>query len=231
MVSAYRWQQGLVGVLLVLVGLSQGCGTGEYEKRLQQRVATMGQESAFADFGVPVPLPDSTLTVSMPKEFQLAAAGGDPKRVKIPFAEFPEWKATYEGGIEDAAKGKQHYYCYLGVAAGDNDPGAALHTRVSAAMPANTTAPADVQVPTPSGKKETWRKFRSTGKQAFWYTEANGQGRLADMDGLLEVWSRKVPEGNCFVMIVWRVPTVNGKDFVNLDQKGPLMAGSVAVKK
>jgi hypothetical protein len=230
MVSVYRWQQGLVGVLLVLVGVFQGCGTGEYENRLQQRVATMGQETAFADFGTPVPLPDSTLTVSMPKEFQPAPANADPKRVKIPFAELPEWKATYEGGIEDSAKGKQHYYCYLAVAAGDNDPGAALHGRVNAAM-AGTPAPADAQVPTPSGKQETWRRFRATGKQAFWYTEANGTGRLAEMDGILEVWSRKVPEGNCWVLIAWRVPTVNGKDFVNLDQKGPLMAGSVTVKK
>jgi len=229
-VSGYCWQQRLVVLLLAAVGMTAGCGTGEYERRLQQRLSTMGQETAFAEFGSPVQVPGSTLTVSIPKELQPVDAGGDPQRVKIPFAELPEWKATYEGSLEDAAKGKQHYYCYLAVAPGENDPLTALHGRVSGAMP-NTTAPSDVQVATASGKTDAWRKFRSTGKQNFWYTEANGTGRLAEMEGVLEVWSRKVPEANSYILIAWRVPTVEGKDFIGLDQKGPLMAGSVTAKK
>lgn len=228
--SVFRWQQGVVVVLLAVIGMVSGCGTGEYESRLQQRLSTMGQETAFAEFGSPVQVPDSMLTVSIPKELQPVDAGGDPQRVKIPFAELPEWKATYEGSIEDSVKGKQHYYCYLAVAPGETDPGVALHGRVSGTMP-NTTAPADIQVPSASGKSDVWRKFRSTGKQNFWYTEPSGNGRLAEMDGLLEVWTRKVPEANCYMLIAWRVPTVDGKDYVGLDQKGPLMAGSVTAKK
>jgi hypothetical protein len=229
-VSVVRWQQGVVGAVLAVVGAFSGCGTGEYENRLQQRLSTMGQETAFAEFGSAVPIPDSTLAVSVPQGMEPVDAGSDPKRLKIPFADLPEWKVTYEGFVEDAAKGRQHYYCYVAVAPGDNDPGTALHGRLGGAMP-NTTAPADVQAPSASGKSETWRKFRSTGKQSFWYTESSGTGRLAEMEGLLEVWSRKVPEANCYVLIAWRVPTVDGKDFIGLDQKAQLMAGSVTVKK
>jgi len=229
-VSHYRWQLCVAGLLLGVTGLSLGCGTGEYENRLQQRLATLGQDAAASEFGRAVAIPDSTLTISMPKDFLPVDGGADPKRVKIPFADLPEWKATYEGAIEDSNKGKQHYYCYLAIAQGDNDPGAALHGRVNTAIP-NTPAPADVQASGPGGKNETWRKFRATGKQAFWYVEGGGNGRMAEMDGVLEVWSRKVPEANCYVLFAWRAPVVNGKDIAGLDQKAPLMAGSVAVKK
>jgi hypothetical protein len=223
--------------LVAAVVVGQGCGSSEYERRLQARVSTLGQESAFAKVGNAVQPPGIGLSIAMPAEFQLLPAGADAKRAKIPFAELAELKATYEATQMDSAGGKQHYYCYLAAAdpanfGGGIDPSQTLLNRIRNAFPtANIANPAPTPVPTPSGKNETWQKFRYVGKQPFYYVDKTNQEQYPEMEGALEVWSRRVDEAKCLFMIIWRVPTVGGKDFVNLDQKAPLVAGSVTAKQ
>lgn len=221
-------------LLAAAVTSAQGCGSGEYNRRLEQRVSTLGQESAFAQLGNMTQIPGSPFFVSLPPGFEPLHEGLDPKRVRIPFADFPERKVTYEAFVADAAQGKQHYYCYLATvpvgAVGGTDPVQGVINRARNVF-GNIGPPETVNVATPTGQMVPWQKYRVSGKQVFRYTDAAGQERFPEMDGLLEIWSRKVDEAGAFVAIGWRVPTVNGRDFVELDKKAMLVAGSLIVKK
>jgi len=221
-------------ILLTLIGLASGCGTREYEKRLNQRTSTLGTDSRFAQMGNAVQIPGTSLTLSMPAELASLNESLDPQRVKIPFADLAERKLTLEGSLTDSTQGKQHYYCYIAVtdanAGGGTDLAQTLSNRVRVAV-GNAGQPEPVNVDTPSGETVTWQRSQTRCQQPFYYVEQGGAGRFAEMEGIFEVWSRRVDEANAFVVIAWRVPTVQGKDYVQLDQKASLVAGSLAVKK
>ena len=86
----------LCGLLFFCVLL--GCGTGEYEQRLADRVLEAQQESKFNNLYAPQELPQTPVSVRMPTMFKDsplvdgAQVGGkpvDPRRVKPGLFSFP----------------------------------------------------------------------------------------------------------------------------------------------
>ena len=53
--------------LALLLSTSLGCGTRGYEERLEKTVTRLSQESAFADMYPPTTLPDTQITVRLPR--------------------------------------------------------------------------------------------------------------------------------------------------------------------
>ena len=119
--------------LALLVTACCGCGTGEYEKRLDARVKQLGEETPASKMSE-VEIPGTPIRVRLPECFKdpplvegaPAEAPVDPRRVKPPIV-LPDLKATYEAFQGDSAGGKVAYYCYLAVtemsSPGARDPG------------------------------------------------------------------------------------------------------------
>jgi len=221
---------------VLILGLS-GCGA-DYQRRLEERAKTFGQETEFSELTEVVDLPDSPLVVRLPPGFQRLPDSADPKRWGLPSTEatgLPNQKATYEASIVDGAGGKQHYYIYLCVAdlstLNPKDPMKFVELRLPQLFPNHNLKADRVSTKTMEGRGVEWDRLRVTAKQPFCYTQANGQDMMAEMDGILEVWGRSDPASNRYVMIGWRVPAaLAGKDYADLDARGPLVAGSVGPK-
>jgi len=233
-ISEHFSGKSLAAALAVAVCLCQGCGTGEYERRLNQRVQTLGSESAFAGLGQVVDLPGTPLQLSLPSALARVEAGAG--RVNPPFMEIPDRKLTYEGFITDAQGGKQHYYCYVAIstvaAVGEGSPINPIYNRTRAAFPDLNVTTEDVHIKTPEGRAIVWQRFRFTGMQGFFYADQTGQQKSVDMDGILEVWARLEQEAGFHVIVVWRVPSgIAGKDYANLAERASLVAGSIRLKK
>jgi hypothetical protein len=87
----------------------------------------------------------------------------------------------------------------------------------------------DVQVAARDGSMVAYRKARGTAQQNFYYKKPDGSDDYQPMEGLLEIWDRKIESAHKHLVLVWRVPTVQGKDFIELDKKARLVAGGIDV--
>jgi hypothetical protein len=234
-ISEHFSEKSLAAALVVVVCLCQGCGTGEYERRLNERVKTLGAESSFAHLDQTVDLPGAPLTLGVPGALTRLGESVDPGRLNPPYMEIPDRKFTYEGSVTDARGGKQHYYCYLAVssvaAVGSDSPLKLIHQRARVQFPGMAAGTEDVHIKTPEGRAIVWQRFRMTVKQGFFYIDQGGQQKSVDMDGILEVWARLEQEAGYHVVVVWRVPAaIAGKDYANLAERASLVAGSIRVK-
>jgi len=206
-----RWP---VVMLIAAVAVCQGCGTGEYEKRLE---ANMGRWGGGAAAGPKTDVPGMPLAMQAPADMSLVPAGANPARAKPPAINLPDLKATYEGVQPDSTQGKQHYYCYL--AAGD--PAA-----VTGGIP-GAGQWEDVNIQSPAGK---WRKMRAAAEQEFFYIDAKGQEQNSKMPGTVEVWDCQL-QGGSHLLVIWRVPTaLAAKEYANLDERAKALAASVSPK-
>ena len=235
-ISQHFSGKSLAAAVVVVVAACQGCGTGEYERRLNQRVPTLGAESGFAKLDQVVDLPGTPLVLRLPGALQRLDESVNPSRLSPPFMEIPDRKLTYEGSITDAQGGKQHYYCYVAInsvaAIGEGSPIKPIYQRARSAFPDMAASTEDVHIKTPEGRAIVWQKFSFTAKQGFSYTDQAGQQRSVDMDGILEVWARLEQEAGFHVMVIWRVPAgIAGKDYANLAERASLVAGSISVKR
>ncbi len=225
--------------LLLLVAVLPGC-KGEYERRLEARVAELGKNSDFNVLtqSVAINFPSVSVTLSLPRDLVEIDAKADPRRLKLtiaaPLAENNLSDVhTYEGTVADSDKGEQHYYLYVGsvnlAEGGIDDLTVFLNNVRTAIQP--LTAWEDVQVATRDGSMVACRKCRATAQQVFYYKKPKPDGSDAypQMEGLLEIWDRKIEPAKKHLVMVWRVPTVQGKDFIELDKKARLVAGGITV--
>jgi hypothetical protein len=101
--------------------LCGGCGVGEYEKRLERRVADLRKTAIFDVLYQATELPDAPVLVRVPRSFSQRLVEGvevqgkkiDARRAKVPGLELPGTLVTYEATVEDSTGGKQPYYIYL----------------------------------------------------------------------------------------------------------------------
>lgn len=227
------WARVLAAMAVLALGAAAGCGTGEYERRMQQSIqsgfATGGGGGAGGGGGGGgVEVPGTSITLAVPSAYQLLAEGTDPSRLTPPF-DLPDRKATYEASIADATQGKQHYYLYVATADAAADPLAALVAQLGQkGLSAGSIEDSSVPIP---GGDGNWKKVRATGQQEFFYLDASGQGQPTAMDGIVEAWGGVHKPSNSYVLLVWRVPAVlAGADYANLDGVPKATAASVGAK-
>jgi hypothetical protein len=225
-------------VLALALAALPGC-KGEYERRLDLLVNDLGKGSAFNVLTqkVPIAFPSASVTLSLPADLKEVDAKADPKRLKLtlaaPLADNTiSDLRTFEGTVEDSVHGKQHYYLYVGslnLLEGGNDDMMVFQTILRRLMP-SLSQPEDAAVVTRDGSMVTCRKCRGTAQQVFYYNKPPpGGDDYPQVEGLLEIWDRKIEPAKKHLVMIWRVPTVQGKDFIELDTKARLIAGGIEV--
>jgi hypothetical protein len=223
-----------------------GCGTGEYERRLEDRHAEKTRiETKLSGLYLPLVVPGTTISVRLPKSLfpdpplvEGAMVGGKPvdvRRVKPQkLVTIPGLKLTYEGFIESEG-GKLPCYCYVGVIdvpmQAVEDPSVKMRAELSAQQPPPAlTNWQDVSLETPSGQPTVWRKLRAENSQEFYTLDKAGQGEFKNLPGVLEIYFRVEPKN--IIVIAWRVPlSIDNKDKVDLKKWAALVAECVSVNK
>jgi hypothetical protein len=220
----------LVPYSILLLCLCWGCGTGDYEARLDKNLGDLKKGSKFNELNPAQELPDSKVSIRIPNIFQgppLPETTED--RRKNPML-LPGLKLTYEAAIEDKEHGFLPYYCYVGISG-------LPASQVELNLPSQYTIQnfaviqwAPFSAKTAEGRETQWKKLRVTGDMEFNYKTPNGQERYQKMPGILEIYLYQEP-GAPVVIIAWRMPAnIEGPLQVNLDKWAALIAGSVTVQ-
>lgn len=228
-------------IALWIAGLAvcPGCGTGEYQRRLEARVAQIQQVAQFSVlYDVPLPLPGTTVSVRIPSLFQIGfdantqdpdGGGGliDPRRLQPPFVTLPGFKLTYEIIFTDSNNNnaRRPFYIYMAVAtAADAAAGKpvaeAIREQVATQFP--SAAWEDVSCTSPTGAVVACKRINVSGPQVF-YT---GPGQYESLSGVFQLYLHEAQGQH--VLIGWRVPDAVSEK-ANLDQLARLTAGTIVV--
>jgi len=220
--------------LLGLLALLVGCGSGEYEERLEANLGQVKKGSSFRGMQAPVSLSGVPVSVRLPEQLDgpplVKGSGVDERRRLVPNATLPGLRMTAEGFVTDSAGGKISYYGYFGAAdlshptAGDYDR--LIRAAILAVCPDATPSWSRVEGQTPTGAAVEWQRAEATSEQELYYVDASGNADYRSTNGRFEVWTRR--EGGYLLIMAWRVPT----DFLpstGLDQWLPRVAGTMTV--
>ncbi len=240
--SSVFWSPICLSLTLLFLLIIQGCGTGEYERRLDEGLTQAKANSKFNGLYGPQPLPDTAVSVRIPKMFkdpplvEGAQVNGKPvdvRRIKPGLFPFPFLKYTYETYVDDAGGVKLPCYCYVGAAnaAGGRVRNPKSDIDVSFQKKAefeSLTNWMDFQGETPEGRGNAWKKIRIECQQDFRTLDKAGQEKNAQLPGIMEIYLHEEAEN--YVIIVWRMPkSIEQK--VELAKWAPIVAGCVTVKK
>ncbi len=229
------------GCLLLAMGVVAGCGTGDYEKRLETRASRPQTESLYQGLYGALQLPGTPVSIRIPQMFKDAplVAGSvdkdgkpvDPRRISPGLFELPWLTLTYEGFVDNPQGDKLSYYCYLAAVdkAAKNlpDPAAGWGTELSGKGGAVVNW-AEFQGKSAEGQVIPWKKFRFTGDQEFYSINKAGQGTFVKVPGVLEIYLRE--DAGQLIVVAWRVPT-SIEQQVDVAKWAPLVTGCVTVKK
>lgn len=227
--SGFPANYWLLSALVAALAMAQGCGTGEYEKRMQAKTWTRGLPGGGgAPSGPRADVPGVAATISPPANMEAQATPTNP-----PGANVAGLKAAYEGFVVDAAQGKQYYYCYLISAEAGADAMEPVLKSLQAAIQGDVNwEKKDSEEKGADGKPLKIRTAFAKGKQKFGYVTQGGEKQTSETDGVLQVWDREIQPGGAHLLIVWRVPAALAtKQYVNPEERGRSMALSVAPKQ
>jgi hypothetical protein len=243
----YRRTAFAGGLWLLLAALLAaalpGC-KGEYEKRLADRVDELGKNSEFKKLtqAIPLNVPSATVTLYLPQGLPEGLTEVDPKadprRSKLMLAAAPlpdnnlADMRTFEGAVEDTTHGKLHYYLHVGtlnLAPGGNDDLAIFQSSLRLAV-RSMPAMGDAAVAARDGSLVACHKCRTATPMVFYYTNPDGSDAYPlPTEGLLEVWDYPIETAKKHLVLVWRVPTSQGKDFIDFDKKSDLIIRGITV--
>ncbi len=204
-----------------------GCGSGEYQKRLNNSLKQRREQSAFAAMSEPISLPGTKLTFRVPKEFVNAAdKAADPlhKKLLSPGPLRPEQadaaafymyltEAKPEQG-EDLPALTLHWGRRDPAAGSKQDPSSELMYALQDAMPNMELKWQEEHFFTPQGGSVTWQKLSASGTMEFVMVKC-ADGTLTGtkrMKGDFYLYICKHPESEVFVWMVWRVPDIIAGD-------------------
>jgi hypothetical protein len=225
----------LTACILLLMGICWGCGAGEYERRMEARVVELKSEAKFNILGTSMDVPDTFLSIRIPKEVKdppiteetkVEDKPIDPRRVKTNVIDIPGFKETFEGLMEDASKGKQPFYLYVGAT---TDPHKKIADKLIGELKGKSKTPVeltDYPVQAPDGKTVTWKKCRATGSQEFYYITPEGLPQFRLMQGTIILLFYQ--EEDTLVTLAWRMP-VGIEQSLDLDTWMNRTAGCVKV--
>ena len=214
---------------MLLLGTVWGCGTSEYEARVEKRLRELQSGSKFNFLSDPIDIPGTSVSIRLPKKndanknsFPTSTDGFvnpplkegamvngkavDAKRLKPGMIEINDLKVTYEGTILDRNKGNQPYYLYIAVSTGtsrENFP-RIMRNALAEKFP-DTTELTPYQAQTPEGRSINWQMCRGTSNQEFYYVSEKGQGQSIQLPGTFELFF--LDENDTLVTLAWRLPT------------------------
>ncbi len=215
-----------------------GCGSGEYNRRLEQRLSTVAADNALAGLPQEILLPGSPLALRLPNANGLAplAETAPPDRVKFAsdgFADVRNRVMTLEGSVgggSGAGSYRYFYYCYLSVAnlgaMEPKDPVAFVERGLATKTP-NTDMQAEDKII--EGQSAPWRRVRIKRSMSF-PVETGGVANPTALEGVCEIWARPDQATNTYVMIVWRLPESIAQN-VELDTMPARVAATLRVKQ
>lgn len=229
-------------IVIGLLGVSQGCGTGAYQDRLDARVQQLGTAAQFSVlYDAPLTLPGTTALVRIPRKFTVVYdastpdpdGGGsaiDTRRVQPSFLPLPSLKACYEGfEVDNSNNGNNGIrlptYCYLAApTAADVPQGKQLAEMLRESLAAKFGGASweEVQCPSPSGPPVTCKRIRVSGPQEF-YT---GPGQYTEMAGTFILYLHEGPGQP--VLVGFRTPD-SVAEKANFDSLSQLTAGTIVV--
>ena len=227
---------GLASVPILL--LLAGCGTDEYQRRLDSGVSASSATSKYTCLGpdTTVPGTPANTTVSLRFPTAMSKVEVNDARGKCPLLELPSLKATYEGSVTYRDGSKVRFYLYVCVSEGQNSNTARdWMDRARTNLPnlgedSSTEVNKSYSTPTPEGSSVQWEEFHIKGKQNFYYTKADDTPINQDLPGTMICLCHA--ENNVTVALIYRFP----KDFetqhnANFDSDWlNLVAGCLKIK-
>ncbi len=236
--------------VFLLAALVLGCGTKEYESRLDVTVSGITQGSVFeTEMYAAKVVPGTKFKLQVPNTFgeiALQDAGEsepiDPRRLTIPIESIdfkePLLKLTYEGWIEWGEGGdKVAFYCYVAASkiseSRTRKPILALKNQISSSLGVMPSAikTSTVGCRTPQGRTVKWQRFQVEQDQEFCFRDANDQPSYRTVETATMVFYSQERDDHALI-IGWRVPTdLKGAGLIDLEKWAPKVAGSLDVDK
>jgi hypothetical protein len=196
--------------MISTLSLLFGCGTGEYERRLEEGSADVQKNSKFAPLGSPTTIPGTQMSLQFPKVMQTFDITGDPQRAKCPVLDVPGLKATYEGTLKDDKDNDVHFYLYVGASEMKYSPVgnwlSELQQKFPKAEASNSTgANSNYSCESPEGLSVPWEEIHFKCDQKFYYpTKENPQNYMTTSGNL--VCLGHIDNGIC-TMLFFRYPS------------------------
>lgn len=230
---------GRVGWGLAGLAVALGCGTDEYERRLEQSVQQWKYRAPYANLSADyTAIPDTAAAVRLPNRQEFTRAFNEqspdpttgqgvisPTRVQPPFFPLPGFKVCYEPWGATEATGNVCYYLYLAVPPADAKFDlAAVAEQLKASVPESEVKVEDLTLTSPEGQPVPVKRLTLTSPKQLFYSRA--VGREEEMPGTLLIYSH--PVGNDTALLVWRYPS-GLKAAAELVRETELVSGTLTV--
>jgi hypothetical protein len=198
-------------VTITLFVFLLGCGTDEYQSRLDRKLSGLSSGSKFSVLGGDTPIPDSPFSIRLPTTMQSVDIK-DAQRGKFSVFELESVKATYEGTIKDSGGGKLPYYLYVSVSDMGNSTQLplmvwlnALQTKLLNSPDSSSEPNKNYSASTAEGGDVQWEEIHYHCPQKFLYTNNEGKQVYQDMKGTLVMISRA--ENGKAISLIFRYPS------------------------
>jgi hypothetical protein len=225
------------GLFLSALAYIAGCGTGQYEERMNKWVRDHQADTKFKNLAEYVTVPGTQIKIRLPKklvqdgkdittDFALLTEGtANEKRLKIPGIEFPGWKATYEALITDGDGNKSPYYIYIGELQNMDNPGQKIKNSLGDKVQ-NVVLDEAFTGESAEGFVD-WKRLHATATTDFAYIDPKGKETYQTRKCVLEILYRT--SGTKLFLLGWRAPEdfVNKEDYIKVKEWLPLVAGSM----
>jgi hypothetical protein len=224
--------------ILPICLLLSGCGTDEYQSRLDRGVSSQSSGSKFTSIlGAETTIPGTKVSLRIPNVMQSVDIN-DPVHGKFPlWFDLPGLKATYEGSIEDQINNKMHYYLYVSVSdqSGDKIPTQGWMNELRQKFPkagddSSNEVNKNYSAGTPEGGAVVWEEIHfKKCDQKFCYSKADNPQNVQDMLGNMVILCHA--ENNIVVTLIFRYPeSLENLHGANFDSEWiNLIAGCVKV--
>lgn len=225
--SAATVRRAMFLLLAITLGTLAGCGTGEYEQRLDVTVQRL--KAAANQLRPPMPVPGApAYTIQLPGACRTALEGADARRMKPGSINLPGTVTVYEVMVEQG-DGEQPYYVYVGTVTGQalGTITSNLQNDVKNQLTLDGTWTAKAFPAPNGGAAVTWQVLRAKGKQVFYNLDGDGKETYPSQEGLLDIYLRE--EGGNIFIIAWRMPQAV-ENSSQMSRWAPQVAGSLKKK-
>jgi hypothetical protein len=227
-----------------------GCGTGDYEQRLDRRINELKVGSKFNLLSSPIDVPGTQVSIRIPQKndfnknaFETLLSGGfenpplqdavspdgkpiDPRRLKPNIIDVADLKLTFEGFVKDRNEGKQAYYLYVAVTTRQTRVNIPKLMQADLSSKINDATPlTDLKAQTPEARDILWQECHATGKQLFNYVNPEGLSQFVQLNGTIELMFHE--ENDALVVLIWRWPAALDKSM--FESWVEMVAGCVKV--
>ena len=202
--------------LLCLVCLFvAGCGSGDYQKRLNENIQAIRKNSIFGELSEPYSLPGTTFSLRVPKDFiRVQDKAQDPAAAKLkaptPLPIVVEESSSfysYPRGGEGEAPVYQLFVGKREIPRGNRNALNDLQFELRQTFPNQESLLEDVHFDTPAGGTLAMKRLRydSTLDFVMAKVEDGSLGATKRLPGRFIIFGYE--PGEAVVLIIWRVPT------------------------